>query len=460
MIPSIAIIGAGFSGTVLCARLLRQARQPLRIVLINRSGRMARGTAYGTRSPTHVLNVPAGRMSALPENEDSFVNFCRKVDPSVVGGSFVSRSLYGDYLEHLLDTSEHAAAEGVTLERVVGEAVDLSIHARQVAITLNDGQILHTDRAVLASGNYAPANPPIGDPAFYGSLRYIRDPWSPSGLECVQPDDIVLMLGTGLTMFDVALELNRRGVNAVMHAISRSGLLPQPHRSPSLPPSHDHLPPDLLTGPATALHYLRSVRRHVKKLAPMGVDWRDVLASLRPITPALWQRLGASERARFVQRLRRHWDIHRHRAAPEIFAAVQALIENGRLRILAGHVRAYRIDATGAEASISPRNAATPTTLRAAWVINCTGPDSNAASIRDPLLQSLRNRGIVRIDTVGLGLETADDYALLSAAGNPHDCLRLLGPLLKGKFWEATAVPELRLHAAKVAELLLREVHE
>ncbi|HEX7120988.1 MAG TPA: FAD/NAD(P)-binding protein, partial [Gemmatimonadaceae bacterium] len=37
---------------------------PLHIIQINRSGRIARGVAYGTRSSEHVLNVPAGRMSA------------------------------------------------------------------------------------------------------------------------------------------------------------------------------------------------------------------------------------------------------------------------------------------------------------------------------------------------------------------------------------------------------------
>ena len=29
--------------------------------------------------------------------------------------------------------------------------------------------------------------------------------------------------------------------------------------------------------------------------------------------------------------------------------------------------------------------------------------------------------------------------------------------LLKGEFWEATAVPELRVHAAKLAERLVKE---
>jgi uncharacterized NAD(P)/FAD-binding protein YdhS len=36
--------------------------------------------------------------------------------------------------------------------------------------------------------------------------------------------------------------------------------------------------------------------------------------------------------------------------------------------------------------------------------------------------------------------------------------ISLTGPLLKGEFWEATAVPELRVHAARLAERLANEL--
>ena len=56
---SIVIVGAGFSGALTAVNLLRLAPPGgLRVVLVNKSGRMARGIAYGTRSAEHVLNVP------------------------------------------------------------------------------------------------------------------------------------------------------------------------------------------------------------------------------------------------------------------------------------------------------------------------------------------------------------------------------------------------------------------
>ena len=105
---SIAVVGAGFSGTILVAHLLRRSRGGLRVHLINRSGRLARGVAYGTRSSGHVLNVPAGRMSAFAEDENGFLRFAQRRDVTITGGSFVPRHLYGDYLEHILLSAQEA----------------------------------------------------------------------------------------------------------------------------------------------------------------------------------------------------------------------------------------------------------------------------------------------------------------------------------------------------------------
>ncbi len=72
-IPTVAVIGAGFSGTIVAAHLLRASvHAPVRVLLIDRSGRVGRGVAYGTTSARHVLNVPAGRMSAFAGDEDDF----------------------------------------------------------------------------------------------------------------------------------------------------------------------------------------------------------------------------------------------------------------------------------------------------------------------------------------------------------------------------------------------------
>ena len=71
------------------------------ITLIDASGRPGTGAAYGTDDPTHLLNVPAPRMSAWPDDPD---HFCRWLDERAVtpAESFAPRLAYGRYLQDQL----------------------------------------------------------------------------------------------------------------------------------------------------------------------------------------------------------------------------------------------------------------------------------------------------------------------------------------------------------------------
>ncbi|HEU4565706.1 MAG TPA: FAD/NAD(P)-binding protein [Gemmatimonadaceae bacterium] len=451
---AVLVIGAGFSGSMAATHLLRRgAGGPLRVVLVNRSGAMARGIAYGTRSERHVLNVPAGNMSAFPDDPEHFLRYARERDPSVTGGSFVTRRLYGEYLMDVLADAERSAAPGARLERIVGEATgfELAPDGESARVTLADGRTIAADRVILALGNYAPADPPVADRSFYESVRYVRDPWAPGALDAIAPSDRVLLIGTGLTMLDVALDLRTSGARAPMVAISRRGLTPQPHRSPSVAPTYEHRPPGMETGERTARAYLRAVRAHVRTVAERGMDWREVVGALRPITSTLWQGLSVAERARFLRHVRPYWEVHRHRAAPEPAAALRRMMDAGELTVVAGRLLGFRDVGDGVEVFLRRRGASAAEAMRVERVINCTGPESDTRTLRDPLIASLRAAGLLRPDPLGLGLETSESLALLACDGLPSRVLHHVGPFLRATYWESTAVPELRLHAARVA---------
>lgn len=421
---------------------------------------MARGVAYGTNTPGHVLNVPAGRMSAFVDDEESFVRFARQRDSTVAGGSFVPRSLYGDYLDQILCEAEDSAGEGTALERIVGQVVNISVSPDEscVSIDLSDRRRIETDRVVLALGNFAPSDPPVGDRTFYSSSRYIRDPWAPGALDAVTPDDSILLIGTGLTMYDIALELEERGIREPMHALSRRGLMAQSHRAHGHPPTYEHLPRELKTGPATVLDYLRAVRSEIAKLTSQGGDWRDVIASLRPETPALWQALSNSERARFLRHLRPFWEVHRHRTAPETAEAIAQLLARGKLVVSAGRILSFDENANSVTATWRPRGATSKNQCSFTRVINCTGPTSDLSAAREPLVDTLVATGMLATDPLQLGLRVSDDGALIRADEKPSRVMYYVGPLLKARDWEATAVPELRVHAARLAESLLKSL--
>ena len=67
----VAIVGGGFSGTMVAANL---ARKGIESVLIDGSGREGQGVAYSTHEPAHVLNVRAEVMSAWADDLEHFLS--------------------------------------------------------------------------------------------------------------------------------------------------------------------------------------------------------------------------------------------------------------------------------------------------------------------------------------------------------------------------------------------------
>src|ERR1700755_2557194 len=137
----VAIVGGGAAG-VLAAVHLRRSKPEAQITLIDASGRPGTGAAYGTQDPTHLLNVPAQRMSAWPDDPD---HFCRWLDERAVtpAESFAPRLAYGRYLRDQL------AVADVRIE--TAEVVGL-VPGTPVRIALNDGRELSADAVVLAAG--------------------------------------------------------------------------------------------------------------------------------------------------------------------------------------------------------------------------------------------------------------------------------------------------------------------
>lgn len=460
--PSIVIIGGGFSGTVTAVHLLRRLGPGGRVAIVNRSGPMARGLAYGTRSDRHVLNVTAGQMSALESEPDSFVRFCRAQGLDVDRGAFVSRHVYGAYLEWLLNEVA-AHADAATLDRLDTEVthIEPATDGTHALVALKDGTSIRADRIVLAVGNYPPQPPLASEEFFQTSRRYVADPWGRDAFADVDARGPILLMGTGLTMIDIALELHTR-TGARCIALSRRGLVPHAHVV-----AHAHVPhaqapaepstlaQDLLAGPASIRAYVRTVRRHVRDAASRGVDWRVVLAALRAATPQLWRALPLDERRRFLRHVRSFWDVHRHRMAPDASHAFARLRSTGAVTVVAGRIVSLRERDGYVLVRFRPRGANEWRAMKVAAVVNCLGPASDTRVLQDVLFDGLRHRGLICPDPLGLGIETTATGAIVDAHGTASPTLYYVGPFLRARDWEATAVPELRRHACALAEHLL-----
>ncbi|MYN04039.1 FAD-dependent oxidoreductase [Pseudoduganella sp. DS3] len=451
---TILIVGAGFSGVACAIQLLRSAgQQPVRVMLLNRGGRLARGMAYGTQSPQHVLNVVAAKMSVLPDDANHFLHYANARESRVTGDSFVARSVYGDYLEWALHQAHAQSSRTATLDCISGNVCSLQSMAQgRLSATLDDGRCIEADQVVLAIGHLPPPPPALARGALVDCARYVADPWQRGLMSAIDVHEPVLLLGTGLTAVDIALQLLRRHPAQQVHALSRHGLLPRPYAPPSTQSPGVMLQREETT---TVRGALRALQQQVAHLQAVGLGWHEALATLRHQTAGIWQSWTASERRRFLRHLRPYWEVHRHQLPPPVQQEVTAALARGALQVTAGRMLDIRDEAERTVLIVQPRSVQTCIALRAARIINCTGSCASPQDAAIPLVRQLLADGMMRADPLGLGVETGADCALLGEDGQPTPGLYYIGPWLRAKFWEATAVPELRQFAASIARACL-----
>lgn len=439
----VVIVGGGFSGTMLAVQLARLGKT--RITLVDRGANPGQGVAYSTGHPAHLLNVRAGKMSAFPDDPG---HFARWLTARGLGGAedFAPRRSYGLYLQGLLRAAMVEAGGRLAVLR--GEVLDVEPYRDGARVRLADGRALAADRVVLASGNLPPRSLAALDAAALPPALHCGDPWSPTLADGLGADDVVLLVGTGLTMVDVAVALADAGFAGRIVAVSRRGLMPRVHEA--------GVPAEIAAPaagqPVSAL--LRAVRR-----SAAAHGWRATIDALRPHTAGLWRGATEQQRARFLRHLRPWWDVHRHRVAPAVADRIEMLRAAGRIELMAGRIVAAQADGERARVTIRPRGISYCRTVRVARIINCTGADGDLVGTSDTLLARLVARGLIRPDAQRLGIDVAADGAAVGADGRPSNALYAIGPLLRGRAWEATAVPELRVQAAGMAvELAAIEV--
>lgn len=452
---TIVIVGAGFSGTAVAINLLRLSYwKPVRIVLVERAARMARGAAYAERPYPYLLNVPAGRMSLASSDPLEFLKFAQRHFPNATADDFLPRSVYGEYLEAALRNTELASPSHVHLHRIQGDVCSLerATGSSQFRVKLDDGSTLPADDVVLALGNPPPEAFP-GSESLRHSSRYVGDPWSSQ--THFQPGETALVIGTGLTMADKVLSGSAATRDRVtFHAISRRGLVP-PSQTAFRHAGCDEQGVTLLrAASASARQLVRAVRQLSDEVQHRGGDWREAITCVRNLAPALWQRLSTQERRRFLRHARPYWDVHRHRLPQETLAKLQALQRSNKLHVHAGRIVKFELAGEKIQVSWHARGSDTIQTLLVDRVINCTGADYNPRRSRDRLTRSLLDQGLLTPDTLGLGIRTAAHGAPIDSRNRVVENLYYIGPMLRADHWESTAAQELRVHAERLAHHL------
>jgi len=448
--PQVVIVGAGAAGTLTAIHLLHRAApgEEPSVVLLDPVERWGRGVAYGTTDPRHLLNVPASRLGAFPDKPGHFLSWYRRRHGETPAYSFLPRTRYGDYLAATL--REAVSTHGGSVQHHRSRAVRVGPTARGAVVSADDGLELTADAVVIATGlpraatDWAPAD-------LAASHHFVADPWAPGALDRIVDDPAtgdVLVVGTGLTAVDVVLTLAPTGRG--LHAISRSGRLPAPHGTRPVTPEI----PDVTDWGRSAAAVRLRAQAHIAAGVRTYGDWRPAVDGLRHRVAELWQRLGEHDRLELLRTDAGRWNAVRHRIPPASATALAQLRDCGALTLRPAEVVATRPVKGGLDVTLSDGSH-----VRAAWVVNCTGPRADVRTLGDPLLDDLlRDRPggpLGTVATAGMGLRTHEGR-ILPSTGAPSLPLWAVGALRRGELWESTAIVDIRAQAEDVADQVLR----
>ncbi len=439
------IVGGGASGVAVALMLLRHAQTNDRVTLIDTLQDIGTGVAYRTPNDTLLLNVRASNMSVYADMPRHFVDWLSAQHGHTDASAFVPRRWYAQYLAETLDAATRASAG--TYAHIHAQVNDIHPHNRD--ITLADGRHISADHIILAIGHAAIANPlarwvarPARMISGYDWTRIQQD---------IAPHQPITIIGTGLTMVDAVSMLWQSGHHAPITAISRHGHLPQAHVSASPYPAFI----DASHYGQSLSHIMRLVRHEVVRAHQQGQPWQAVIDAIRPHTQSLWIGWSLADKQRFLRHVRAHWDIYRHRIAPHLATQISAAQQQGQLAVVAGRITNYSELTDTTQLTYTPRGGGAPQQLASAWVINCTGPESDYTRIANPLVTALTHHGLLNADAIQLGIDVDAHGHLKDRDGHIIPWLWSIGPPRKGYAWECIAIPDIRVQAAHLAEAII-----
>ncbi len=426
---------------------------PVNIVIFEPNATLGAGLAYGPGDPAWRINVPASKMTLLPDDPEHFQRWVDKgnhlaTDPDAYGEDgqpYPRRSLFGEYVdEHLAPLLRRGQV------RHVRQAVrSVGREASRWRVATGDGQSIEVDRLVIASTHPKPGFP-AELAALRGHPRVVDDALQHEAIARIDRNARVLVVGSGLTAADVVAALKARGHSGPITLISRRGLLPRGQSPTPVEPFGD-----FSSAPsATALELLVSIRRAVRAAAAEGIGWHAVLDAVRIQGDQVWNGLTIAERRRLLRHLRAFWDVHRFRIAPQVEAVLRAALASGEVVHLTASLKGARLDGDELVVDLFNRRTGAPLSLAVDVVVIATGPAHSKVIDSQPYLADLRDAGWLRADPAALGLATSRTGRAIGADGRPVDTLFVAGPLARGTFGELMGLPQVSDYALFIADQL------
>ena len=445
MSKTIAIIGGGISGTLVVLNVLKQNQTPINILWFDDKNSFCKGLAYSTQNDEHLLNVRASNMSVFVDEPEHFVSWLSKNNFLYSATDFVPRSIYGNYVLSVFNELKHSVCHGATAITIKQFAEEVkSIRQESEEFIISATQNHRVQQVVLGFGNFLPTHPQSISKEFIVSEAYYQNVFSEKLFQNSSNYQSITILGSGLTMVDVVLSLNKHHYHGDITVISPHGYLPQAHFENPLPsiPSfineREHY---------TLLQTVHLVNTQLKSAKANQLHIYSMIDALRPHVQRLWMGFSLEDKKQFLRHLRHKWCVARHRAPSQSIQILNEYVKSQQLVVLKGRIYDIHVNADGFDIHYSTKQNHI-NSFKTQLLINCTGPEANFEKMDIPLIKQLLKDGIIEPDALRYGLKSMPNGQIINN-------LYTIGPPLKGILWESTAVPEIRLQAKQLAEMLV-----
>lgn len=483
---NVTIVGGGSVAVSFLYQLLERLPEQagLGITLFEPAASVGPGGAYQADLSSNLLNIPAGRMSAIAADPDSFLRWLADQPArwlqeqgvhGINAGDFVPRPVFGVYLSQLYAQAWTMAQQrGITLRHVRETVVGVWPQDDGSAIAAGElGTRVRSSHVVLCNGNL----PSVAFAQISACPGYFNSPYPVSELtRRIGKDDAVCIVGSSLSAIDTIAALAASGHRGRIDCVSRNGRLPavrSPHnRSVKLP----QLPEPQAEGRVTLDGLLASLRRALREAggkedandvlglpgaAGPALDaeiaqsqagprpWQAVAAATNERIEHIWHALDEAERARFHRDWRTLWMARRATFPMRNALTLQQLMHQDRLHVHGGF-RSVKYDAAQGRFIADLGTSA----VSAPWLVNATSFSMNVSDCADPMINTLRHNGHAQAHPLG-GMDLDfDSGCLLDRDGRKVEAITVLGSLAAGTyFWTTSMEVNARLAAGQAQQI-------
>ena len=167
-------------------------------------------------------------MSLFADQPNDFLDYLVQQGLPSDPVSFVPRSHFGNYLQQRFEEAVASLPIGVRLVHIADDVVvGQPLSNGGLDLTLSNGSNVLADVLVLSTGNFLPTWPHhLSDAATIHAERFITDPQDWTARHSVPSHwKKLLIVGSGLTMMDLAIDLSAKNFGGKITVLSRRGLL-------------------------------------------------------------------------------------------------------------------------------------------------------------------------------------------------------------------------------------------